>query len=285
VKKSGRSNFAFFTPEMSNFFPKRLALETELRAAIEKRQLVLHYQPKIDMRSSRIMGVEALVRWQHPVRGLVPPLDFIPFAEETGLIVPLGNWVLQQACIQNKAWQRRGVADLVVAVNISGVQFQQPDLVETVSEALDESGLDPGSLELEITESVVMQNAPQAIVMLEEFHRMGVGLSIDDFGTGYSSLNYLKRFPIQKLKIDQSFIQDISVDADDAAIVQAIVALAHGLRLKVVAEGVEREDQLQFLRDLGNDEYQGFLHSKPVPAAELERRLLGIKNTSNTVES
>ena len=280
VKKSGRSNFAFFTHEMSNFFPKRLALETELRAAIEKRQLVLHYQPKIDMRSGSIVGVEALVRWQHPVRGLVPPLDFIPFAEETGLIVPLGSWVLQQACIQNKAWQRRGVAGLVVAVNISGVQFQQPDLVETVSEALDESGLDPASLELEITESVVMHNAPQAIVMLEEFHRMGVGISIDDFGTGYSSLNYLKRFPIQKLKIDQSFIQDISVDTDDAAIVQAIVALAHGLRLKVVAEGVEREDQLQFLRDLGNDEYQGFLHSKPVPAAELERRLIAIRDGS-----
>jgi diguanylate cyclase (GGDEF)-like protein len=276
VKKAGRSSFAYFTEDMSNFFPKRLALETELRAAIETRQLLLHYQPKVDMRSGHVSGIEALVRWQHPERGLIPPSEFIPFAEETGLIVPLGNWVLRQACMQNKAWQRRGVGHMVVAVNISGVQFQQPDLVESVSAALQESGLEPACLELEITESVVMQNAPQAIVMLEQLHAMGVSLSIDDFGTGYSSLNYLKRFPIQKLKIDQTFIQDISLDADDAAIVQAIVALAHGLRLRVVAEGVERLDQLDFLRDLGNDEYQGFLFSRPLPAAELERRLLAI---------
>jgi diguanylate cyclase (GGDEF)-like protein len=276
VKKSGRSNYAFFSPEMSTFFPKRLALESELRAAIEKRQLLLHYQPKVDMRSGTILGIEALVRWQHPDRGLVAPAEFIPFAEETGLIVPLGSWVLQHACHQAKAWQRRGLPSLNMSVNISGVQFQQPDLVETVSDALTESGLDPTCLELEITESVVMQNAPQAIVMLEQLHEMGVALAIDDFGTGYSSLNYLKRFPIQKLKIDQSFIQDISVDVNDAAIVQAIVALAHGLKLKVVAEGVEREEQLSFLRGLGNDEYQGFLHSRPMPAAELERKLLAL---------
>jgi diguanylate cyclase (GGDEF)-like protein len=274
VKKSGRSNAAFFTPEMSAFFSKRLALEHELRAALEKNQLVVHYQPKVDMRSGRILGTEALVRWQHPQKGLIPPSEFIPFAEETGLIVPLGKWVLQEACMQNRAWQKKGIADLVVAVNISGVQFQQRDLVETVSEALEKSGLSPRYLELEITESVVMHNASEAIVMLEQLHRMGVGLSIDDFGTGYSSLSYLKRFPIQTLKIDQSFIQDVSVGSDDAAIVKAIVALAHGLRLRVVAEGVEREDQLEFLRALGNDEYQGYLYSKPLPAREVERRLL-----------
>jgi EAL domain-containing protein (putative c-di-GMP-specific phosphodiesterase class I) len=205
---------------------------------------------------------------------LVAPSEFIPFAEETGLIVPLGNWVLQEACRQTRAWQDRGIRDLAIAVNISGVQFQQRDLVENVSEALERSGLEARFLELEITESVVMQNAPEAIVMLEELHRMGVGLSIDDFGTGYSSLNYLKRFPIDKLKIDQSFIRDISADADDAAIVQAIIAMAHGLRLRVVAEGVENERQLDFLRALDNDEYQGFLHSKPLPAAEVERRLM-----------
>ncbi len=274
VKKSGRSSFAFFKPEMSTFFPKRLALENELRAALEKDQFVLHYQPKVDMRSGRIVGMEALVRWQHPQKGLVSPLEFIPLAEETGLIVPLGNWVMQAACLQAQAWQELGIAGLVVAVNISGVQFRQPDLVENVARALEWSGLAAQYLELEITESVVMENAPQAIVMLEQLHRMGVGLSIDDFGTGYSSLNYLKRFPIDKLKIDQSFIRDISADADDAAIVQAIIALAHGLRLRVVAEGVENEGQLDFLRGLDNDEYQGFLFSKALPAREIERRML-----------
>jgi EAL domain-containing protein (putative c-di-GMP-specific phosphodiesterase class I) len=186
----------------------------------------------------------------------------------------LGNWVLQEACLQTREWQRRGIMDMTVAVNISGVQFQQRDLVKTVARALEWSGLAARYLELEITESVVMQNAPGAIVMLAELHRMGVALSIDDFGTGYSSLNYLKRFPIDKLKIDQSFIRDISVDGDDAAIVQAIIAMAHGLRLRVVAEGVENEGQLDFLRALGNDEYQGFLYSKPLPAREVERRLL-----------
>jgi diguanylate cyclase (GGDEF)-like protein len=274
VKKSGRSNVAFFTAEMSTFFPKRLALENEIRAGLERNEFVLHYQPKVDMRSGSIVGMEALVRWHHPQKGLVSPSEFIPLAEETGLIVPLGNWVLREACVQARAWQERGIADLTVAVNISGVQFRQHDLVENVSRALEWSGLQGKFLELEITESVVMENAPDAIVMLEQLHRMGVGLSIDDFGTGYSSLNYLKRFPIDKLKIDQSFIRDVSFDPDDAAIVQAIIAMAHGLRLKVVAEGVENAGQLDFLRALGNDEYQGFLYSKALPAREVERRLL-----------
>jgi diguanylate cyclase (GGDEF)-like protein len=274
VKKSGRANFAFFTPDMSTFFPKRLELENELRAALENNQFVLHYQPKVDMRGGHVTGMEALVRWQHPRKGMIQPSDFIPLAEETGLIVPLGNWVLQEACLQTRAWQERGIANLVVAVNISGVQFRQRDLVKNVARALEWSGLEARYLELEITESVVMENAAEAIVMLEELHQMGVGLSIDDFGTGYSSLNYLKRFPIDKLKIDQSFIRDISADTDDAAIVQAIIAMAHGLRLKVVAEGVESEGQLDFLRALDNDEYQGFLFSKPLPAREMERRML-----------
>jgi EAL domain-containing protein (putative c-di-GMP-specific phosphodiesterase class I) len=226
------------------------------------------------MRSGRIVGIEALVRWQHPERGLIMPAEFIPFAEETGIIVPLGRWVLHQACHQNRAWQKRGIRDMSVAVNISGVQFQQPNFVETVSYALASSNLPPRLLELEITETVVMQNAADAIGMLEQLHRMGVGLSIDDFGTGYSSLNYLKRFPIHKLKIDQSFIRDISMDSDDAAIVNAIIALAHSLRLRVVAEGVENQEQLNFLRVLGNDEYQGFLHSRPMNSRELEPMLL-----------
>jgi diguanylate cyclase len=273
VKKAGRSNVAVFTPEMGTFFPTRLTLENELRTALEDNQFVIHYQPKIDMRSGLIVGLEALARWQHPRRGLVSPSEFIPFAEETGLIVPLGKWVLQETCMQNRAWQKKGVAHLPVAVNISGVQFQQHDLVETVAFALERSGLEPRFLELEITESVLMQNAPQAILMLEQLHRMGVSLSIDDFGTGYSSLNYLKRFPIDKLKIDQSFIRDLAAGSDDAAIVRAIITLAHGLRLRVVAEGVERSGQLEFLRALGSDEYQGFLYSKPLEAREVERRL------------
>ena len=275
VKKTGRASVATFTPEMGTFFPERLALESELRAGLEKDELVLHYQPKVDMASGRIVGMEALVRWNHPKRGLVLPSEFIPFAEETGLVVPLGNWVLGAACRQAREWQRRGAGEVTMAVNISGVQFQQRDLVASVARALEASGLPARLLELEITESVVMHNAPEARVMLEELHQMGVGLSIDDFGTGYSSLNYLKRFPIDKLKIDQSFIRDLSVDSDDAAIVQAIIALAHGLRLRVVAEGVERADQYEYLRGLGNDEYQGYLYSRPLPAHEVERHLFG----------
>jgi diguanylate cyclase (GGDEF)-like protein len=273
IKKSGRSSFAFFSPEMSTFFPERLALETELRGALENNQFELHYQPKVDVRSGEIVGTEALARWQHPERGLIMPSEFIPFAEETGLIVALGRWVLHEACTQNRAWQSRGICDMSVAVNISGVQFQQRNFVETVSYALAKSGLAPRYLELEITESVLMHDPTEAIVMLAQLARMGVSLSIDDFGTGYSSLNYLKRFPIHKLKIDQSFIRDISIDSDDAAIVHAIIALAHSLRLRVVAEGVEKQEQLNFLRVIGNDEYQGFLHSKPLPARDFERYL------------
>jgi len=269
VKKSGRNDFQFFTEAMSTFFPQRLALENELRKALDGQQFVLHYQPKIDVMSGKLTGVEALVRWNHPERGLVAPAEFIPLAEETGLIIPLGRWVLREACSQSKAWQVQGLPSLRVAVNISGVQFQQKDLVDSIARALTESALDPRCLELEITESVVMQNASEAIVMLEKLSKMGVDISIDDFGTGYSSLSYLKRFSIHKLKIDQSFIRDISQNQDDAAIVQAIIALAHSLRLRVVAEGVEHEEQLQFLRSLGNDEYQGYFHSKPLTAAEL----------------
>jgi diguanylate cyclase (GGDEF)-like protein len=273
IKKSGRSSFAFFSSEMSTFFPERLALETELRGALENNQIELFYQPKVDVRTGQIVGTEALARWNHPQRGVIMPSEFIPFAEETGLIVALGRWVLHEACAQNRAWQARGVCNLSVAVNISGVQFQQRNFVETVSYALAKSGLAPRYLELEITESVLMQNPAEAIGMLAQLARMGVNLSIDDFGTGYSSLNYLKRFPIHKLKIDQTFIRDISIDSDAAAIVHAIIALAHSLRLRVVAEGVEKQEQLNFLRVIGNDEYQGFLHSKPLPARELERHL------------
>jgi EAL domain-containing protein (putative c-di-GMP-specific phosphodiesterase class I) len=273
VKKARRNDFEFFTAEMKMFFPKRLALENELRKALERKQFVLHYQPQIDVMSGELTGVEALLRWHHPERGTVMPAEFISLAEETGLIVPLGQWVLREACLQSKAWQDQGLRSLRVAVNISGVQFQQKDLVDSIAGALRESGLDPRCLELEITESVIMHNASEAIVMLEKLSQMGVDISIDDFGTGYSSLSYLKRFSIDRLKIDQSFIRNVSSDQDDAAIVKAIIALAHSLRLRVVAEGVEHAEQLEFLRSLGNDEYQGYFHSKPLPAAEFERYL------------
>jgi diguanylate cyclase (GGDEF)-like protein len=248
VKKSGRNAYRFFEPEMSTFFPQRLVLKNELHTALEEGQFLLHYQPKLDVKTGRLTGMEALVRWLHPKRGLVSPTEFIPLAEETGLIVPLGQWVLREACLQNKAWQERGLPMTRVAVNISGVQFQDKNLVGSIERVLAETGLKPRFLELEITESVIMQNASEAIVMLERLGQMGVDISIDDFGTGYSSLSYLKRFSINKLKIDQSFISNISSDKDDAAIVQAIIALAHSLRLRVVAEGVEQQEQLDFLR-------------------------------------
>jgi EAL domain-containing protein (putative c-di-GMP-specific phosphodiesterase class I) len=272
VKRSGRNDARFFAQEMSTCLPERLALENDLRNAVERRELELHYQPKVDLRSGRTSGTEALVRWRHPRKGLLPPAQFIPLAEEIGVIAPLGVWVLREACRQSKAWQDEGLPPLRVAVNISASQLRQ-DLLNDVADALKDSRLEPKWLELEITESVVMQNASESIGMLERLSGMGIHLSIDDFGTGYSSLSYLKRFPLSTLKIDGSFIQDISRNHQDAAIVRAIVALAHSLRLMVVAEGVENEAQLHCVRSLGSDEYQGFLHSEPLPAFEFGRFL------------
>jgi diguanylate cyclase (GGDEF)-like protein len=273
AKKMGRNNVQIFAAEMTIASPKRLKLENDLRRALERRELELHYQPKVDVEFDRIIGMEALLRWRHPERGLVSPVEFIPLAEETGLIVPIGRWVLEEACAQAKEWQKKGLGKLRVAVNISAVQFRQKDLLDTVAQALASSGLEPEYLEVEITESTVMQNASDATLTLEQLSRTGVLISIDDFGTGYSSLSYLKSFPIHMLKIDRSFIREISQDRDDAAIVRAIIALAHNLRLKVVAEGVETEQQLEFLRALGSDEYQGHYRSQPLAAGEFERYL------------
>jgi diguanylate cyclase (GGDEF)-like protein len=273
VKKAGRNDVRVFATEMSTFFPERLMLENDLRRALERREFELHYQPKVELAESSVVGMEALVRWRHPRKGLVSPDQFIPLAEESGLIVPIGRWVIEEACRQNKAWQDGGLPHLRVAVNISGLQFRQKDLLDTIAYALDSSGLAPECLEVEITESVVMQNASDAIVTLERLSAMGVHVSIDDFGTGYSSLSYLKRFPIDKLKIDRSFIRDVCSDMEDAAIVRATIGLAHNLRLRVVAEGVETAEQLQFLRGLGCDEYQGYYKSKPVAPPEFERVL------------
>jgi diguanylate cyclase (GGDEF)-like protein len=273
VKKSGRNGFQLFQPDMSTFFPDRLALENDLRKALERREFELHYQPKIDVRSGAVTGMEALLRWRHPQRGLVAPNDFIPLAEETGLIIPLGHWVLREACRQNRAWQDEGLPPLRTAINISAAQLRNDDLANNVAAALRDTGLSAQYLEIEITESVVMQNAPAALATLDRLSQMGIHLAVDDFGTGYSSLSYLKRFPLNTLKIDASFIRDLSNDRNDAVIVQAIIALAHSLRLQVVAEGVEHAAQLGFLQTFGSDQYQGFLHSKPLPAAEFAHLL------------
>jgi diguanylate cyclase (GGDEF)-like protein len=266
AKKSGRNAYQFFLPEMNAFARERLELENGLRRALDQREFVLHYQPKVDVRTGRIDSAEALVRWRHPKRGLVAPAQFIPLAEETGLILPLGEWVIREACRQAFAWQAAGLRPLRVAVNLSAQQFRQKNLVELVRSALTAARLEPQYLELELTESAVMDDAEQSISILRELSELGVRISVDDFGTGYSSLSYLRRLPLDKLKIDRAFIREVVTSRDDAEIVRAIVSLAHALRLQVIAEGVETPDQLEFLNSLGCDQYQGFHFSAPVPS-------------------
>jgi len=269
AKRSGGANYQFYTADMHELASRRLALETSLRRAIQNKEFLIHYQPRVSVDSLEITGVEALVRWQHPQLGLISPAEFIPLAEDTGLIVPIGEWVLRQACLQNKGWQDLGFAPIQMAVNICARQFHDHDLAQTVIRILDETNLAPQHLELELTESSIMQNADLAASVLSKLKGMGVNISIDDFGTGFSSLASLKRLPIDALKIDKSFVSDVSTDPDDAALVMAIVSLAHNLRLKVIAEGVETEEQLRFLHLLRCDEIQGFLFSKPLPADTL----------------
>jgi diguanylate cyclase (GGDEF)-like protein/PAS domain S-box-containing protein len=269
AKNSGRNNYQFFTARMNLDIQERLLLENALRHALEKDQLFLYYQPQIELATGKVVGVEALVRWKHPELGMVAPQRFIPVAEDTGLIVPIGEWVLQTACRQLQQWQQSGY-QLRMSVNLSAAQFQQSHLAETVARVLRENGIEPCHLELEITESMIMGSMEKAIAILHELREMGLRVAIDDFGTGYSSLSYLKRFAIDRLKIDQSFVRDISTDPDDAAIVSAIVVMAHQLKLGVVAEGVESWEQLQFLHALHCDEIQGFYYSRPLPADQLE---------------
>jgi diguanylate cyclase (GGDEF)-like protein/PAS domain S-box-containing protein len=266
AKGEGRNNYQVYSDEVHASSSEKLSLETKLRRAIEREEFVLVYQPQVDIGTGRIVGAEALIRWQSSELGLVSPARFIPLAEESGLIVPIGEWVLRTACRQNRAWQDAGLEPIGVSVNLSPRQFRSRNLLETVVGILAEERLDARLLELEITETTVMQRADEVVVMLGRLDAIGVRLAIDDFGTGYSSLSYLKRFPVHKLKIDQSFVRDISNDGDDAAIVGAIVGMARALELHVIAEGVETRQQLDFLRKLGCDEYQGYLFSKPVSA-------------------
>jgi diguanylate cyclase (GGDEF)-like protein/PAS domain S-box-containing protein len=275
AKDNGRNNVQFFIGEMNRRATELLDMETRLRRAIERKEFILHFQPQIDLHANCIIGFEALVRWQDPDRGMIPPIQFIPIAEERGLIKDIGNWVLREACRQNREWQDTGLPRLPIAVNISAKQFRDRDFVSTVRFALNESGLEPRYLELEVTETAVMQDAENLISTLEELKQLGVLLAIDDFGTGYSSLSYLKRFPIEKIKIDRSFIRDLPGDKDDYSIVCAIIGLTHQLNLKVMAEGVETIEQLECLRDVYCDAYQGFYFSKPIPADQAAQILRG----------
>jgi EAL domain-containing protein (putative c-di-GMP-specific phosphodiesterase class I) len=250
-----------------------LSLEQDLRSAIANDELVVHYQPKVDIQSLRVVGMEALVRWNHTQLGMISPNQFIPLAEETGLIIPIGQWVLETACAQNKRWQALGFAPVRMGVNLSPVQFRQPDLLEVVQRTLRDTDVDPRWLELELTEGMLMHEVTATLDCLRGLKELGVHLSIDDFGTGYSSLSYLKQFPIDTLKIDQSFVRDVTSNADDAAIVTSIILMGHGLKLNIIAEGVETDSQLEFLRVLRCNEIQGYLISPPVPADEAGRLL------------
>ena len=274
AKDQGRDNYQLYAPAMNARALERLALENMLRKAISHRELVLFYQPIADMKTKTIVGVEALIRWKHPELGLLSPAHFISVAETSGLIIPIGDWVLRTACKQTKMWQKRLDSHLTVAVNLSARQFQQPNLAEIISEVLEETGLDAKCLELEITESNAMQNAENTIYTLRELKALGVRIAMDDFGTGYSSLNYLKRFPIDTLKLDQSFVREITTDPTDAAIATAVIAMAHSLNLKVIGEGVETEEQFAFLHKQKCDYIQGYLFSPPQAVENLETYLV-----------
>ncbi|HTF88959.1 MAG TPA: GGDEF domain-containing response regulator [Planctomycetota bacterium] len=275
ARQEGSDRLLFYRPGMDGYAIERRSLEASLRRALERNELLLHYQPRVEIKTGKIVGVEALVRWDHPELGRVPPLNFISLAEETGLIVPIGEWILHAACEQNKRWQMQGIPPVRMAVNISPVQFRQRDLYESVMRILRATELDPHWLEFELTEGLLMQDAESAVSLLQRFKALGLHLSIDDFGTGYSSLSYLKRFPIDALKIDQSFVREMATSTDDAALVTAIILMGRSLKLRVVAEGVETRSQLGLLRILQCDEIQGYLISRPVAADEMAALLTG----------
>ena len=273
AKEQGGNNYQFYSSSIHASAQERLALEASLRQAIEREELELYYQPKIHMNTGRTVGMEALLRWRHPERGMIPPNMFIPLAEETGLITPLGDWVLRTACLQNKAWQDLGLARERIAVNVSSRQFKDRDFVKSVNEILAKTNLDPGCLELEITEGTLMHDTEANQRALTELNAIGVSIALDDFGTGYSSLSYLKRFPIDTLKIDRSFVKDVTTDTDSAAIVDAIIALSRSVDINLVAEGVETVEQYQYLQNKGCREMQGYYISRPLPATKYTRWL------------
>lgn len=270
VKQDGRNSYRFFTTEMQERSARNLQLVNALRYALQENQLQVHYQPQLSMQGGHIVGAEALLRWTHPELGSISPSEFIPVAEDSGLILPIGEWVLRQVARQAKCWMQSGLAPLIMAVNLSVVQFRHPDLPRLVTRILEEEGLPPEYLELELTESVAMHDPQGAIAMMNNLHERGVRMSIDDFGTGFSSLSHLKKFKVYKLKIDQSFVRDISTDSEDKAIVGAIINMTKSLGLQTIAEGVETAGQLAYLREQGCDEIQGYYYSKPLPADQFE---------------
>lgn len=285
AKENGRNNFQFFTSSLNDRIVARLAMEKHLRMALERDEFVLHYQPQVDLRTGRITGMESLIRWNSPELGFIPPDSFISLAEETGLIVPIGEWVIRTSCAQNKAWQDAGLAPLVMAINLSPRQFREEGLAESIAAIVQDTGLEPRYLELEIIESLVMHDVDSALAILRKLKELGAQLTMDDFGTGYSSLSYLKRFPFDKMKIDKSFVRDITSDPDSAAITRAIITMAHSLNLRVIAEGIETEGQLAYLTSQNCDEMQGFYFSRPVPAPEFEKLMRAKRQLEITEES
>ena len=282
AKEQGRDNYQLYTPAMNAKAVERLSLESRLRQAVANDELELHFQPFIDLRTAEVLGAEALIRWRHPELGLIPPMDFIPIAELSGLIVPIGEWVLRTACAEARKWHKKGFGRMTVSVNLSSRQFQQTDLVSQVTSALEETGLEADKLDLEITESNAMQNAEHSINTLRGLKNRGVRISMDDFGTGYSSLNYLKRFPIDRIKLDQSFVRDLPGDKDDAAIAMAVIAMGRSLELVVIAEGVETEEQLAFLKGHECDQLQGYLLSRPLTSEAFDRFLDDSRDPAST---
>lgn len=280
AKQQGKNNYQFYSERMDSYSVERFELEAALRHALERNELVLHYQPKVEARTGRITGIESLLRWQHPTLGLLPPDQVIPLAEETGLIVPIGKWALRTACLQVRTWAAQGLPSLRVAVNLSVRQFMSAALLEDVRSTIAQTGMDPRRIELELTESMMMPKPEEAVQVLKQLKAIGVRLTIDDFGTGYSSLAYLKQLPIDCVKIDASFIRGIPIDASDVAITETIITMSHNLGLKVVAEGVERHDQMRFLVGRGCDEMQGFYFSAPLPPEQLTAYLKNQAGTS-----
>jgi EAL domain-containing protein (putative c-di-GMP-specific phosphodiesterase class I) len=273
AKDNGRNNYQFFKSDMNVRAIERQSLENDLRHAVERQEFILNYQPKMNLQTGALIGVEALIRWRHPQRGLVPPAQFIPIAEECGFIVPIGRWVLREACRQARAWQDAGLPPLPIAINISAVELRAKDFVAGVRAILLETGLEPRYLELELTETFLMQDSKSTAAVLRALKAMGLQLALDDFGTGYSSLSYLRRFPIDTLKIDRSFVRDLTMDADDASIVSAVISMGKKLHMQVVAEGVETPQQLAFLKEQGCPEGQGYYFSRPIVAEEFARLL------------